>query len=99
MSNYDNSNRLALWFNDKREKQTQPHLKGQGETSSPVWASAWFSDDITDEDKKILMAIVKRYESKKPFISVSMQPKEPQSNNAPIGGNGGVDDFDDDIPF
>jgi hypothetical protein len=94
---YDNSNRLALWFNDRREKQTQPHLRGQGEAGGYVWVSAWFSDEIADEDKKLLMQIVKRYSSKKPFISISLTPKvhqAPAPVDAPAGG-----DFDDDIPF
>jgi len=49
---YDNTNRLALWANDKREKATHPHLSGSGETNQEVWVSAWFSDEINDDDKK-----------------------------------------------
>jgi len=110
---YDNSNRVALWFNDKREKQTQPHLKGKGETSLPVWASAWFAKDIAPEDAKTLMGIIRRHDesSKLPFISVSMQKIEEKSS--PQGGDSGYgqppsgstvdnqankfDDFDDEI--
>jgi hypothetical protein len=106
MSNYDNSNRIALWLNDKREKQTHPHLKGQGETSEAVYASAWFSDDISDDDKKALQAILKRYTSKKPFISVSLKSRAEASQGAreaaqssPPTTNSGFDDDFDDILF
>ena len=76
---HNNSNRLALWFNDKRETQTHPHLKGTGEASGTgVWVSAWFSSDIAPDDAKALMAIVKRYQanSRAPFISISLKVKE-----------------------
>lgn len=96
---YDNTNRLALWLNDKREKATHPHLKGQGETTSQVWVSAWFSDEISEDDKKALMGILKRYQSKKPFLSISMTPKENKPQSAPEPRP--IDDFDQDdtIPF
>ena len=76
MSQYDNSNRIAIWPNDRREQQSHPHLKGQGETDAPVWASAWFSDDISDDDKRALAGILKRYDSKRPFLRISLQPKD-----------------------
>lgn len=100
MTDYDNSNRLSLWLNDKREKQTHPHLKGQGETDIGVWVSAWFAQDISDEDKKALMGIVKRHRdaSKRPFLSISIQPKDQQQPaQQPAQQSGGFED--DDIPF
>lgn len=101
MPDYDNSNRISLWFNDKREKQTHPHIKGQGETTVPVWASAWFTKDLNPEDAKTLMTIIKRHagNSKTPFLTVSLTPKEEkQTQDAPAQG-GSFDDFSDDIPF
>ena len=93
----DNTNRLALWFNDKREKPTQPHLRGKGDlTTGPMWVSAWFSQDINEADRKLLMGILSRYDSKKPFLSISlMEPRQKQENNVPQK----APDFDDDIPF
>ena len=94
---YDNSNKIALWMNDKRKEQTHPHLKGSGETNQPVWASAWFSKDIDDADKQALMGIVKRYSSKKPFITISLQAKEQQGHG---GNTPGHDNHDpEDIPY
>lgn len=96
MTQYDNSNRIALWMNDKREKATHPHLRGSGETDKEVWASAWLSDEISDEDKKALQGILKRYDSKKPFISISLQAKDQQGGSQSPAP---ADDFDDTIPF
>lgn len=111
--NYNNTNRLALWSNNDRKKQSHPHLTGKGETIEPVYASAWFSDDISDADKKLLQGILARYESKKPFISVSLKSVAEASHGArqavtpasQYGLNPGqqqtppIDTFDDDIPF
>ena len=94
----DNINRFALWFNDKREKPTQPHLRGKGELiSGAMWASAWFSQDINETDRKALMGILSRYDSKKPFISVSLS--EPKQKSEPAKAPQSGPDFDDDIPF
>lgn len=95
---YDNSNRLSLWLNNKREKQTHPHLKGEGETDVRVWASAWFSNDLPEEDKRALVEIIKRHNiaSKRPFLTVSMQPKDFQGK--PPQQSDQHNDHDD-IPF
>ena len=94
MPEYDNSNRVALWFNEKRDKKTSPLLSGQGETTIPVWASAWVSDEMEVEDKKTLFAIFQRYEGRKPIISVSLQAKE----NKPARQSSPAPD-DSDVPF
>lgn len=100
----DNTNRLALWFNDKREKPTQPHLRGKGELATgSMWASAWFSQDINEADRKVLMGILSRYDSKKPFLSISLsEPKQKQNTSQgqePAGGDFDDDPFKDKIPF
>ena len=39
---YDNSNRGALWGNDKRDKETQPHFKGTATVDGvEYYVSAW----------------------------------------------------------
>ena len=102
---YDNSNRIALWYNDKRQKQNHPHMKGSGNVSGEYWVSAWFSKDILPDDQKLLMQILQRYTSKKPFISISVQSKaqqqtQPQQTaSQPAPQPTGGDILDDDIPF
>ena len=106
---YDNSGRFGLWFNKDRKEATHPHLSGQGESldGGKCWVSAWFSKDLSDDDKKILADMVKRYDgtSQKPFINVVIKAKESgapaahaaidSSQPAPAMDDG----FDDDIPF
>lgn len=92
---YDNSNRLAVWPNKDRKQQTHPHLTGKGETNEPVYCSAWFSDEISPEDKKLLRAILKRYSSKKPFLSISIKSQSNQAGAPSQAGSQGFDDSDD----
>ncbi len=98
---YDNSNRVSLWLNAKRETQTHPHLTGKGETSEPVWASAWFDKDLDPTDAKALMGIIKRHaaNTNRPLITVSLKPQEQRETRS--AGAGAAPEFDDDldIPF
>ena len=83
---YDNSNRLALWLNKKREQQTHPHINGSGETNEPVFVSGWFAQDIDPDDAKALMGIIKRHaeSSSKPFLSISIKSKNQSNGGAPF---------------
>lgn len=105
MSDYDNTNRLSLWLNDKRKEATHPHLTGQGETIEPVYANAWFSKDLSTEDARALQHIIKRYSqtSNKPFLNISLKPKEERAARqtaAPYEREpGSDDDLDDSLPF
>lgn len=97
MSDYDNSNRISLWRNDKRKSSKHPHLRGQGETDAPVWASAWFSHDIADDDRRLLKEILARYDSKRPFLTISLQPKQERAPD--VRHEPPPDEFNDEIPF
>lgn len=58
---YDNNNRVALWKNDRRDKETSPQLKGQGMIDGKeYWVSAWTNKDA----------------GKKPLISLSFTMKD-----------------------
>jgi len=94
---YDNSNRFALWKNKDRKEQSHPHLTGKGETNKGFWASAWFSKDISDSDKRLLSEILSRYDSNKPFISISLKPMDQQQQAANVAPD--TNDFNDPIPF
>jgi len=83
---FDNTNRGAVWKNDKKESDRHPDFKGSiNIEGKEYWLSGW-----------------KRKEGghpNSPALSLSVQPKEePQqvtdTNNAPA-----KDDFEDLIPF
>ena len=110
MTDYDNTNRISLWLNDRIEKRTHPQLKGNGEIKveydydhesreaiDPVWASAWFDKDMAPEDKKALMGIIQRHNqsSRRPFLSISLTPKEQQNTSQSFQDP----DPGDDIPW
>lgn len=107
---FDNKGRFGLWRNKDRKEQTHPHLSGQGESldGTKCWVSAWFSKDLSDDDKKTLAEMVQRYDgtSQKPFVNVVIKFKESGAAAAHEAIDSGqpasamVDDgFDDDIPF
>ena len=104
---YDNKGRFGLWMNKDRKEATHPHLNGQGEAldGSACWVSAWFAKDLSDDDKKTLADMVKRYSgtSTKPFINVTIKLKQSGASDAydAINNSGQAPDdgFDDDIPF
>ena len=94
MSNYDNTNRGVLFKNDRKEKDTQPNMKGSINVEGvEYWVSAWTKEGQNGK-----------------FISLSLTPKEQtqtaaqaaqkaappqrQQQAAPV-----VDDLDDSIPF
>jgi hypothetical protein len=86
---YDNSNRGALWKNDRREKETHPQLKGSTNVVCPhcnkttdYWTSGWTSNDG----------------GKKPLVSLSLQVKD-QVVNAPAPAATNDVSLDEDIPW
>ena len=92
MSEYDNTNRGAIWRNEKKEQDTHPDFTGSLNVGgTEFWVSAW-----------------KRKEGagpKSPALSFSVKPKDEE---APTGGrrsSGSTaqpksDPFpDEDIPF
>ena len=104
-SQYDNTNRGALFVNDRKQQPNHPDFKGSADEilcphcqkKIPFWISAW---------KKMSKAGVQ-------FMSMSFSVKE-QQKQAPVGGdafdmgstavkpekpNHSFEDFDDDIPF
>lgn len=55
MANYDNNNRIAIWKNENREKDTHPHYKGQGMANGvEVWASAWRAKEGASPNAPVL---------------------------------------------
>lgn len=62
---YDNTNRGALFKNDRKEKESQPDYKGSINVNGvDMWISAWLK---TSKDGNT-------------FMSLSVQPKEAQAS-------------------
>lgn len=90
MTQYDNSNRGALWKNDNRQKETHPNLKGSTvivcphcHKSTDYWTSAWTSSEG----------------GKKPLVSLSYQAKDLVVNAPAPKSQDVIETFEDDIPW
>lgn len=86
MSQYDNTNKGALWKNDKRETDKHPHYTGSiNVEGKEYWLSAWKTDGSNP---------------KAPLVNIAIKSKDSQT--APNPGSQNLhreDDFDDDLPF
>lgn len=94
MTEYDNTDRGALFKNDRKERESQPDYRGSLNVGgTDYWISAWLNE--SRDGKK--------------YMSLSVQPKQAQDHqgaprNPPVRTEsevprGGGNDFDDDIPF
>lgn len=89
MSEYDNTNRGAIWKNDDRKSDKHPQYKGSINVAGvEYWLSAW----VGNKDNP-----------KAPALSFSVQEKEGQATaqkpaKAAQIGTAAID-FDDDMPF
>lgn len=87
MADQDNTNRGAIWKNDKKEKDTHPDFTGSlNVNGQEFWVSAW-----------------KRKEgaaSKAPALSFSIKPKDERQERAKPSARVAEKNRDDrDIPF
>jgi len=84
MSEYDNTNRGAIWKNDDRKSDKHPQYKGSINVAGvEYWLSAW----VGNKDN-----------AKAPALSFSVQAKEEQAKPAKAAQTAAID-FDDDMPF
>ena len=93
MSNYDNNQKGAIWKNEKREKDTHPHFKGNATIEGvEYYVSAWKRDDNAKPNSPALkFSFTKVSDIKDKAISQANQTMQapPPANN-----------FDDElIPF
>lgn len=87
MTQYDNTNRGAIWKNDRKEKDTHPDFKGELDVEGVTyWVSAWKrKPDASD---------------KSPALSFSIQKKENKAPQVQQQFDAAGSDFEDDpIPF
>ena len=94
MSNYDNSNKGAIWANDRKETERHPDYSGSANVDGvEYWISAWKRDANGNP--------------RAPALRFSFQPKEQQAEQptaqeavkptAPSPAPGPA--YDDDLPF
>jgi hypothetical protein len=85
---YDNTNRGALFRNDRKEKDSHPDHQGTINVEGvEYWLSAW----------------VKTSKKGQKFFSLSVKPKEERAHTNDVKREATTgpppSDFDDDIPF
>lgn len=75
----------SMFKNDRKEKDTHPDYKGDGmlPDGTLVWVDAW----------------VKKPDGKKPFMSISIKPKQQSGQALQPAHAPAAADFDDDAPF
>lgn len=82
MPEYDDTNRIALWRNEKKESKSHPDLTGSGNVDGvEYWASAWKGDTSSN--------------AKAPILKISLRPKDESREPGGNGGQRGGDSVDD----
>lgn len=86
----DNTNRGAIWKNEKKEKETHPDFTGSlNIDGTEYWVNAWRRKDDAP--------------AKAPALSFTVRPKDAQQSNGPLKPDPrittGRQDMDDEIPF
>lgn len=89
MSQYDDTNKGALFINHKREKDTHPNLRGQiNINGQEFWLSAWTKE------------IQQGQRQGEKMINLAVTPKEQQQGPQPTQQAAPEpDDLNDDIPW
>ena len=90
MSQYDDTNKGAIWKNDDRASDKHPHFKGNANINGvDYWVSAWKRDPEGNP--------------KAPALRFSFQPKEGKpatgKDSERFQAPKPSADFDDEIPF
>lgn len=92
---YDNSNRGALFKNDRKEKDTQPDYTGSLNVGGvEFFLDAWLK--TAESGRKFMSVSVKRKDKQPEAAPAAPPPRAPQ-RQAPA--KTGFDDMDDDLPF
>lgn len=92
---YDESNRGAIWKNDKKEKDSHPDWKGSINVEGvDYWLSGW-SRKQGDHPKSpsVRFSVQRKDEVQKQGMATARSAAEPVKDFA------GFDDMDSDLPF
>jgi hypothetical protein len=94
---YDNTNRGALFKNERKEKETQPDYTGSLNVGGvDYFLDAWLK--TAESGRKFMSVSVKRKE-KQPEAAPPPAPARPAQRAAAPAPKTGFDDMDSDIPF
>jgi uncharacterized protein (DUF736 family) len=86
MSDYDNTNRGALFRNNRKEQPNHPdHTGTLNVDGKDYYVSAWIKESKKDGKKFFSLSVKEK--------GVNAPPRTPQA------AENGTPDFDDDIPF
>lgn len=90
MSQYDNTNRGAMWRNQNKQSDTHPDLSGSINIEGvEYWISGWTKKENSSPNA--------------PVVSISIRPKEqgvqPRNNTQAAAPANNTVDFESDIPF
>lgn len=84
MSEYDNTNRGALFKNNRKEQDNHPDYTGSLNVGGEeFWLSAWLKTSKKGEK----------------FMSVSVKPKEARRDSPNDARREAASDLNDDVPF
>ena len=101
MTNHDNTNRGAIWNNDKKTTEKHPDLTGTLDVEGvQYWVSAWKKATGGNPKAPVLSFSVKRKDSMAPADLDTSRPTAAPRQEKPVEGESGApgDDFDS-IPF
>lgn len=103
MTDYDNTNRGAIWKNEHREKNTHPHFTGSINVEGvEYWLSAWKRKEGSSEKSPVLSLSIKRKDAGNQQDYRAHTESNQQSNTYEMQSTSHqMDDggFEDDIPF
>jgi hypothetical protein len=98
---YDNTNKGAIWKNDNRERDTQPHFKGNLDVDGvEYYVNAWKREEGAHPNAPALkFSITKKSDVQNKAMNQAQNTMQqpPQQMAPPPPPEGGP--FDDNIPF